>query len=108
MRKKQKMKKKMEKKNEKHKMKRKKGKKRKKRKKEKRKIADYKSKHQSLPIFFPDLPPNIFFLGSPPKWTYMSELNMPFSGRVSSFAEFLLVRLDYNSYIFENIFLNCS
>ena len=26
------------------------------------KIADFRSEHQSLPNFFPDLPPNIFFL----------------------------------------------
>ena len=61
------------------------------------KIADFRSENQSLPNFHPDLPQNIFFFGSPPKWTYMSELNMPFSGRVSRFAEFLLLASDFTS-----------
>ena len=54
------------------------------------KIADFRSKSinpsknnflTSHQIFF--------FCGSPPKWTYMGELKIPSSGRVSRFAEFL-------------------
>ena len=34
---------------------------------------------------------NISFSRSPPTWTYMGELNIPFSGRVSRFAEFFFI-----------------
>ena len=56
------------------------------------KIADFRSKSinpsknnflTSHQIFF--------FCGSPPKWTYMGELKIPSSGRVSRFAEFFTI-----------------
>ena len=49
----------------------------------------YIKEHRSVPNFFRNLLSNISFSRSPPTWTYMGELNIPFSGRVSSFAEFL-------------------
>ena len=43
------------------------------------------------PNFFSWPPTKYFLLGSPSTWTYMGELNMPFSGRISRFAEFFSI-----------------